>query len=454
MSQILDVRDAEAQAPLSGTQHSVRLALLRDALGYFGSKVVPGLMGLISVPVFIRLLGTEEYGRFGVILPLLMAIGGASSGWLAQGILRFHPATEDMVGQARFNAAIFAGATASVAVTAVVLVLVIAGLHYQIVSALIVLAFAFSLVIYSITLAGLQAQLRPMAVLTREIVRSVAAFALSLLLVLATGQKRFDLVLLGQALGYTIAIAPMRGIRTALKQAFGEFGRAQLHAEPVGHTLNQLWRFGWAVGIWLLLSQTLPVIDRWVIQRFTGYAKAGVYASLYEVAIRSFSFLIFPLTQAAHPRIMRSWNQGEHALAYQIIKNSIKYQLVIFVAVFAVVLAFADRIVRLILGFDDQSAARMLPLLILGGFLWQLALLIHKPLEIRQETATMLAGMALTVGIDFLGNYLLIPRLGYRGAAYMVVFSACTYIAFTLCVTRFRALRASSPIASDCPTVC
>ncbi|HWO31412.1 MAG TPA: lipopolysaccharide biosynthesis protein [Candidatus Acidoferrum sp.] len=429
--------------------------MLRDALGYFGSKVVPGFLGLISVPVFIRLLGAEEYGRFAVILPLLMAIGGASSGWLAQGILRFHPSpAEDAARRARFNAAVFAGTAASVAVTAVVLVLVIAGLHYQIVSALIALAFGLSLVIYSITLARLQAQLRPMAVLTREIVRSVAAFALSLLLVLATGQKRFDLVLLGQALGYTIALAPMRGVRTSLKHTFGEFGSVQSRAEPVGHTLNQLWRFGWAVGIWLLLSQTLPVVDRWVIQRFTGYAKAGVYASLYEVAIRSFSFLIFPLTQAAHPRIMRSWNQGEHALAYRIIKNSIKYQLVIFVAVFVVVLAFADRIVRLILGFDDQSAARMLPLLILGGFLWQLALLIHKPLEIKQQTSTMLAGMAMTVVIDFFGNYFLIPRFGYRSAAYMVVFSACTYITFTLCVTRFRVLRASSPRASDCPTLC
>jgi O-antigen/teichoic acid export membrane protein len=301
-------------------------------------------------------------------------------------------------------------------------------------------------VIYTIRLATLQAQLRPMAVLTREIVRSVAALAFSLLLVLATGQKRFDLVLLGQALGYTIALAPIRGTRTSIRQAFREFESARSRVEPVGHTLNQLWRFGWAVGVWLLLSQTLPVIDRWVIQRFTGYAKAGVYASLYEVAIRSSSFLIFPLTQAAHPRIMRSWNQGEHALAYQLIKNSIKYQLVIFVAAFAVVLAFADRIVRLILGFDDQSAARMLPLLVLGGFLWQLALLVHKPLEITQETSTMLAGMAMTVSIDLLGNYLLIPRVGYRGAAYMVVFSACAYIAFSLCVTRFRVLRASSPL--------
>jgi O-antigen/teichoic acid export membrane protein len=439
------------QAPLSGSQDSVGLMLFRDSLGYFGSKVVPGFMGLISVPVFIRLLGAEQYGRFAVIFPVLMAIAGAGSGWLAQGILRFHPSpAESTDRQARFNVAVFAGATASVAVTGVVLVLVLVGLHYQIVPALIAMAFGFSLVIYVVTLARLQAQLRPMAVMKREVIRSVAAFVLSFLLILATGQKRFDLVLLGQALAYTIAVLPTYGNGTLLRQVARVFESAPSRAESINDILGQLWHFGWAVGVWLLLSQTLPVIDRWVIQRFAGYSKAGIYASLYEVAIRSFSFLIFPLTQAAHPRIMRSWNQGEYAVAYQIIRNSIKYQLVIFVAVFAVVLAFADRIVGLILGFDDQVAARMLPLLVLGGFLWQLALLVHKPLEIQKETTTMLAGMAITVGLNLLGNYLLIPRFGYVGAAYVVVFSAICYIAFTLFVTRFRVFRTPVPVAEHC----
>jgi len=450
MSEAIETADAKLQAPLSRGQDSVGILLFRDSLGYFGSKVVPGFMGLISVPAFVRLLGPEEYGRFAFIFPLLMAIAGASSGWLAQGILRFHPSpTENTARQARFSVAVFAGTVASVALTGVVLVLVLFGLHYQIVTALIALSFAFSLVIYTVALARLQAQLRPMAVLAREIVRSVAAFVFSLLLVLATGQKRFDLVLLGQALAYTIAIVPMSGIGHPLKQVLGAFARAPSGAESVRDILSQLAHFGWAVGVWLLLSQSLPVIDRWLIQRFAGYSKAGVYASLYEVAIRSLSFLIFPLTQAGHPRIMRSWNQGEYAVAYRIIRNSIKYQLFIFVAVLAVVSAFAHRIAALILGFDDQVAARTLPLLVVAGFLWQLALLVHKPLEIKQETATMLVGMTITVGLDFLGNYLLIPRFGFVAAAYVVVFSACSYIAFTLCVTRFRVLRALSPMVGN-----
>src|SRR5579863_4551090 len=109
-------RDVSARTPPAkrhaAIQHS---ALLWDSLSYFGNKVVPGFMGLISVPVFIRLIGLDEYGRFAVIVSLLMAIAGASSGWLAQGVLRFHPLAIDPLDRVIiFNRAVTGGTVASV----------------------------------------------------------------------------------------------------------------------------------------------------------------------------------------------------------------------------------------------------------------------------------------------------------------------------------------------------
>src|SRR5262249_13627773 len=185
------------------------------------------------------------------------------------------------------------------------------------------------------------------------------------------------------------------------------------------------------VGLWLLLSQLLPVIDRWAIQRFASFASAGIYASLYEIAIRSFSFMVFPLTQAAHPRIMRAWNEGRFAESYTIIRHSIASQAVIFIIVFVGVALFARPITRLILGFDDPIAAQMLPVLVVGGFLWQLALLLHKPLEIAQRTTAMLAGLAGVVVLNVVSCLIFIPRFGYPTASYILMFSAGCYIAFT-----------------------
>jgi len=452
MSETFEIADIEPsiETPL-GKPQSVKPALLTDSLSYFASKIVPGLMGLISVPIFIRLIGLDEYGRFAVIVPFLMAVAGASSGWLAQGILRFHPVAADPHDrQAAFDRAVTAGTVASVLGTSLILAAVLSGLHYRFFTALVSLAFCLSLLVYTVALFRLQAKLRPMSVLRREILRSTAGFLIPVLIVIITGRKHFELIVLGQALAYTIALVPVFGWRSQSKERIPQVAKALPPVSSTGSTIHQLWRFGWAVGLWLLLSQALPVIDRWTIQRFTSFQSAGIYASLYEIAIRSFSFLAFPLTQAAHPRIMRAWNEGNFAESYRIIRYSIGSQFAIFGIVLGGVSLFAHRITKIILGFDDPAAARMLPVLLVGGFLWQLALLIHKPLEIAQRTGAMLAAMAVVVALNVIACFVLIPRFGYEAASYILVFSACAYIALTLVMTRFRALRRFSEAAEAC----
>src|SRR5271169_1001142 len=167
--------DASAQTPPAKRYAAIlRSALLWDSLSYFGNKVVPGLMGLISVPVFIRLIGLDEYGRFAVIVPFLMAIAGASSGWLAQSVLRFHPvATDPLDRRMTFDRAVTGGTVASVLVTSIVLAAVSAGLHYPLSTLLVSLAYCCSLLGYTVALSKLQAELRPVSVLRREIIRSV-----------------------------------------------------------------------------------------------------------------------------------------------------------------------------------------------------------------------------------------------------------------------------------------
>lgn len=426
----------------------VQSAFLWESISYFVSKVVPGFLGLISVPVFIRLIGLDQYGRFAVIVPLLTAIAGAGSGWIAQGILRFHPLAGDgPERQAIFDRAVTIGSGMSVLFTAAALAALLAGLRYSLGTLLISLMFCSSLVTYTITLARLQASLKAVSVLRREVVRSIAGFVIPVAIIVVSGAKRFEFVILGQAIAYTMALLP--GIRSrGISENSRILPEDKFSISPhASETVRQIWQFGWAVGLWLLLSQLFPVIDRWAIHRFAGYRDAGIYASLYEVAIRSFSFFVFPLTQAAHPRIMRSWNAGKFAASYKIIRYSITFQLIVFVAVFGFVYPLKHQIIRLILGLDDPIAAQLLPALIVGGFLWQLALLLHKPMEIAHRTQAMLAAMVTVVVGNVAGCFLLIPRFGYSVAGYILVFSASLYIALVLCLTRFSiflSLRASN----------
>jgi len=414
-----------------GSGQTSHQALLQDSFGYLVSKIVPGFFGLLSVPVFVRLIGIEEYGRLSLLLPVLMALAGAGAGWLQQGILRFHPATDHPDNTAIFfHRAVQVGTGYAVLVLSLLLLPLLGVLHYRPTVWLIAEIYCAVQLIYSVRLSGMQARLQPGKVVYNEILRSAASFFLPLLLVLAAGRKSFGLVLLGLACGYALPLAARRSTWRGFGHDFHEAGAVLLSlAAPARQTLGQLWRFGWAVGAWLMLCQALPVIDRSIIHRYAGYAPAGVYASLYELAVRSFSLFAFPVTLAAHPRIMRSWNLGDYAAARRTLRHAIQMQTLMFLPVEAAGIVFARPLTALITGTRSVSST-LLPLLMLGGFLWQIAMLAHKPLEIMQRTRTMLAGMLTVALCEFAGNYLLVPRFGMTSAVYVFVFGALVYLAF------------------------
>ncbi len=381
--------------------------LMGDAFNYFLSKIVPGLMGFLAVLVFVRMIGVEQYGRYAVVFALVMASASGLAGWLSQGILAL-------------------------------------GLR-QGWALLISLALFGVLLVYTVTLARFQASLRSTQVLRFEVARSVGGFLIPVALMWATRSKDYRLMLLGIALGYSLPLfMPI-------------FSRAKTQLKSPRHwdpsltpaqrkVLNKLWRFGWPVALWMLCQQGLVVSDRYFLQRFTGYSGAGIYASMYDVIVRSFSLLFMPITLAVHPLVMNRWNAGSRKEALQAIRTGMKYQALMFIPIGLSLAVLAPWMSRLVLGKENAGAAEIVFPLAVGGFLWQVCLLSHKPLEILCQTRRMLAGMLVALAVNLGGNWLLVPRFGYRASAYLTVASSAAYLLSLIVLTPMKELRrASSP---------
>lgn len=423
-----------------GSDPSVVHFLMKDSFGYLLSKIVPGVFGLISVPVFVRLIGVEEYGRFAVVFPVLMAIAGFGAGWLQQGILRFHPGDEKSTQQlVVFKKAILRGTWYSVLGVTVAVLPAFRLLHLPTIACLIALLFCAIQLPYYISLTSLQARLEPTLVLRNEAVRSSAGFLLPVVLLSLMGRRSYEVLLFGLALGYA---APLLLVRRASQQT--ALSDADPSHTPSSQVLARLWHFGWAMGAWLMLSQALPVVGRSAIQHYAGYAQAGIYASLYELAVRCFSLFASPVMQAAHPRIMRNWNDGNRAAARLIIRRSIQMQTLMFLPIEVVGIVFAGPLTRLILGPRVVAPNSLLPLLMLGGFLWQIAVLAHKPLEIMQRTKVMLCGMIAIVALEFVGNIILLPIFGMIAAVSVFVLGAVVYITFALLLSNVSTAQTNS----------
>ncbi len=436
------ISSGDAQRPAE----SFRGALIQDAFNYFLSKIVPGLMGFLSVLVFVRLVGVEQYGRYAVVFAFVMAWASGLAGWLSQGILRFQSQWRLPGEAANFLHSAVAGGVFSAAIGAIAVGLAMPAFGMQKGWALLIsLGLLGALIAYTVAIARFQASLRSAKVLRFEAVRSVGCFVIPIALMWVTRSRDYRLVLLGIASGYSLPLLEPIFSRAKDHKEAGHNWRPSL---SIGQRkiLGELWRYGWPVALWMLCQQSLVVSDRYFLQKFSGYSEAGVYASMYDVIVRSFSLLFMPITLAVHPLVMNRWNAGNRRDALRAVRVGVTYQLLMFVPIGLSLAVLAPWVSRLVLGKANAEAAAIVLPLAVGGFLWQVCLLAHKPLEILCQTRRMLAGILVALAVNVAGNWLLVPRYGYRASAYSTVASSAAYLLLLFILTPMEELRrATSP---------
>jgi len=436
---------------MSREAKDLRRILFRDGFNYFLSKVIPGLMGFLSVLIFVRLLGVEQYGRYAMIFALVMAWASGLSGWLSQGVLRFQSQWHHPDDSENFFRSTMLGMLLSAIAGFVFLGIAMPALGIEKGWSLFVpLALLCGLIAYTVAIGRLQASLQSRKVLWLEISRAVLCLLIPVSFVALAGLRDYRLLLFGIAAGYSLPLASwfLFRQRPRSKNAGELFGKPSVESRRV---LSEVWQFGWPVAVWLLCQQGLLVSDRYFLQRFFGYADAGVYASMYDVIVRSFSLLFMPVTLAIHPLVMNFWNSGKRAEALRAIYTGVLYQLLLFVPIAAGLFFLSPLMTRMVLGRQSPVASALALPLTVGGFLWQVCLLSHKPLELLCQTKRMLVGISLALAINIGGNWLLVPRYGYRASAYLTIASATAYLLMLLILTPLEDLRRSAALGTAAP---
>ena len=384
-------------------------------------------MGLIAVIVFIRMIGAEEYGKYSVQLSFLMACSAFTVGWLNQSTLRYYSKYQN---DQQLPQVFFIGLVFSLLLGSLILVIgslvTINSQKFPLTN--IGLALFLALCFFQFLSTVLRAQLRPNVVIIVTALQSILGIVLPLLLLWVLGPNH-KYLLLGLAGSYI-----------ALPLVFSVFniGRLKifwLSANDNRHQykliLSEFFRYGFPLSLWFGVSLSLPFFDRFFIEYFYGFENTGIYASFTDLVIRIFSILVFPLTLAAHPRIMSAWNNNNQSGAITIWRKALQYQLGIFIILVATVMIFTDQIFSLLMvalpELNISYSYLLMPILI-GGFLWQFALLCHKPLEMDQRTKLMVVLMIAALCVNLIGNIVYLPHYGIIATAYTYMASAGVYI--------------------------
>ena len=407
------------------------LLMVKDSFKYAVTKLIPGLMGLMPIIVFIRMIGPEEYGKYSIQLSFLMAISAFSIGWLNQSTLRYY---------SRYQTAALLSRVFGLGILVSILFgLVVLGIasRYSIFDSLTGSESLIGFILF-VALCAFQflstlfrAQLKPINVIIITTVQSILGLLIPFIL-LSMFEQSHRFLLIGLAMSYCTPPIIFFFVNINRVKKFW-FKENSIHKSR--HILVEFLKYGTPLSLWFALSLSLALLDRFFIKYYFEYETTGIYASFTDLVVRVFSILLFPLTLAVHPRIMSAWNTNKQSAAIALWWKALQYQLGIFIVLMAVVYIFTDNIFNLlmvILPDLNVSYSFLLMPILAGGFLWQFALLCHKPLEMDQRTKLMALLMLAALCVNLIGNIVYLPHYGIIATAYTYIASATVYIITTI----------------------
>lgn len=400
---------------------------LKDMVKYLPAQVVPGLVGLVSIPIVTRLFPPADYGNYSLATATVMILS-TLFGWLPTAVIRYYPAYERQGRLGAFNATVVRLAVVTLAGLIVVyytplLVLRVripAGLWRLLMvgGALFVVTSLFNLLQYFLRSQRHVGRFSAFAVWY-----SVVGFGLGIALVLLLNVG-IEGLLVGAVLSIVLALPLL------WRQALGR-ERIRLVGAIDPPTARAVFAYGAPLVVSNLAVWILSLSDRYVIGLFRDTAEVGVYSLSYNVADKSLMLLVSLFLLAWGPIGMRIWETQGEPQSRRFVTEATRLYLVLSVPLVVGLSVLSRLVVGIMAGDEYAGGYRIMPYVLSGVVLlgieqrYQSGLLFHKKTGFITLSATA-AGV-----LNLFLNLLFIPKYGYFAAAVTTLVSYVAHVSLT-----------------------
>ena len=196
--------------------------------------------------------------------------------------------------------------------------------------------------------------------------------------------------------------------------------------------LRQFLRYGLPLSIWFLLFNFLLFGDRFVVAHFIGNSAVGVYSAGFSLMLGGAGLVATPILLGAHPTLMHAWERGEIERVKQLIPQIIRLASLVGLVIIGGLFLLAQEVAKVFMGVAFQGSAPLMPYMMVGVVLSQIAIYAHKPLEFGERCWEMVGAMAVACAAALSVNWVFVPRFGFRIAPFamsagFVVYSGCAW---------------------------
>jgi O-antigen/teichoic acid export membrane protein len=389
-------------------RHATRQRAAKDILMQVVVRILNLALGVVVTAVVVRTLGRSGYGQWSTIFIVLTLIGYFMNFGM-EGVALREAARAPELEHEWIGAVIFLRLALLVPVMLVSLgaLLALEQSHQMLIAGLIlILAMPFG----GVGALGLLFQLRvdnrvPMIVLTLRSILWAAAVAI-------ISWKGGGMIALAIAMTATNSIG-------SVVQALAALRLDARWPRPSAKRLREVVRVGLPIGIAGVLVIAYARIDQVIVFVIAGSRQAGLYGAVYNVLDQSHFVPISIMTTLA-PVMAASW-PAERGRLLRTARLTAELLGIASFGALAFAIVAAGPVVRLIFGAEFSAAASALPVLggafvlICFGYLNGNLLLVLG----LQQRLLRISVSALVVNL--IGNLILVPLVGYMGAAWMTL---------------------------------
>ena len=381
----------------------------RGLIGYLPANIVQGVVGLLSVVVFTRVLSPASYGAYAVAFSAASLAHTLVFTWVEAAMARFY-AREAAAERLPDH---FAAVYRNFACLAGVFIL-IAGL----VAWLLPLAPELK----GAVAAGLLCvPVRSLAKLAQEHRRAAGRVLPSALLDIGQSLGAF-IIGSGLALIGAGGAAPMIGAGLAAAACAatvlpGELGLARkghVYAERAKEHLH----YGVPVALSLVLSLALATTDRFILAAVLGPESVGVYHAGYSLSNRTLDILFIWLGAAGWPAAVMALERGGQGALMETVREQGSLMVLICLPAAVGLALVAQPLAGLMVGEGLRTgAARVTPWIAASGFFAGVNThYLNTAFTLARRTRLLLLALAIPAAVNVILTLVLIPRFGLDGA--------------------------------------
>lgn len=388
--------------------------LIQHSFFYLVARGVPGVISLVALILYTRLLSAEEYGRYALALSSIGLIQILIFEWLHLVLARFKSEREG-----EESARILPAILAMYIFLSVILVLISFGLFLVWpnsklnVFAVIVVACAIAQGWIEISLKLESLNLRPRVYGQILTTKNLTALA-------------FGCILIWNGFA---ELAPLIGLLCGVAISWLVLGRQSwkgvVPVYPHRSDLKKYAAYGFPLTVTLVLGWVISSSDRIIISYLIDDAATGAYAAGYDLTQQSLGLLLVIVNTAAYPLVMQAITQkGEAAARTQLAING-EFIITVAIVSAAVIIGLTPSIAGVVIGAELRSAAAIvMPWIAVGAAIAGIkSFHLDVAFQLAKEPKWQAYTAALAAVTNVLLNFLMIPWMGLRGAAIATVIS-------------------------------